>query len=110
MGRYVRILVAALLTATGVLVLSPVSYVAAGGMVVNQSFEQGEDDVPYAWELTGNTARVSTGPIYAGSWAAVIDEDGETLTQWIEGAEAVVNYEIWGWIYVSGNVTGVWLE
>ena len=107
MGRYVRILVAALLTVTGVLVLSPVSYVAAGGMVVNQSFEQGEDDVPYAWELTGNTARVSTGPIYAGSWAAVIDEDGETLTQWIEGAEAVVNYEIWGWIYVSGNVTGV---
>jgi len=107
MDRSVRILLAALLTVTGVLVLSPVSYVAAGGMVVNQSFEQGEDEVPYAWDLTGNAARVSTEPIYAGSWAAVIDEDGETLIQWIEGAEAVVNYEVWGWIYVSGNVTGV---
>jgi hypothetical protein len=107
MGRYVRILLAALLTVMGVLVLSPASYVAAGGMVVNQSFEQGEDEVPYAWELTGNTARVSSGPIYAGSWAAVIDQNGETLTQWIENAEAVVTYDIWGWIYVSGNVTGV---
>jgi hypothetical protein len=107
MRRHVRILLAALLAVTGSLVLSPTSYVAAGGMVVNQSFEQGEDEVPYAWELTGNTARASTGPIYAGSWAAVLDQEGETLTQWIEGAEAVVSYDIWGWIYVSGTVTGV---
>jgi hypothetical protein len=107
MGRYVRILLAALLTVTGVLILWPVSYVAAGGMVVNQSFEQGEDEIPYGWELTGNAARMSSGSVYAGSWAAVLDEDGETLTQWIENAEAVVTYEIWGWMYVSGNVTGV---
>ena len=107
MGRYVRIMLAALLIVTGVLVLSPFSYVAAGGMVVNQSFEQGEDETPYAWELAGNAERVSTGPVYAGNWAAVIDEDGETLTQWIEGIEAVLDYQIWGWIYVSGNVTGV---
>ena len=107
MSRYVRIMLAALLVGMGVLVLSPFSYVAAGGMVINQSFEQGEDQVPYAWELTGGAARVSTGPIYAGSWAAVIDGDGETLTQWIEGVEAVLNYQVWGWIYVSGNVTGV---
>jgi hypothetical protein len=106
-GRYVRIVLAALLTVTGVLVVLPSSYVAAGGMVVNQSFEQGEDETPYGWELTGNVERVSTGPIYAGSWAAVIDENGEILTQWIENAEAVLNYQIWGWIYVSGNVTGV---
>ena len=107
MGRYVRIMLTALLIVTGVLGLLPSSYVAAGGMVVNQSFEQGEDEAPYGWELTGNAARVSTGPIYAGGWAAVIDEDGETLTQWIENAEAVLDYQIWGWIYVSGNVTGV---
>ena len=107
MGRYVRIMLTALLIVTGVLVLLPSSYVAAGGMVVNQSFEQGEDEAPYGWELTGKAARVSTGPIYAGGWAAVIDEDGETLTQWIENAEAVLDYQIWGWIYVSGNVTGV---
>jgi len=107
MDRSVRILLAALLTVTGVVILSPVGYVAAGGMVVNQSFEQGEDAVPYAWDITGNAERVSTEPIYVGSWAAVIDEDGETLTQWIESAEAVVNYEVWGWIHVSGNVTGV---
>jgi hypothetical protein len=107
MDRYVRIMLAALLLGTGLLVLSPPSYVAAGGMVVNQSFEQGEDEVPYAWELTGNAERVNTGPIYAGSWAAVVDQDGETLTQWIEGVEAVLDYQVWGWIYVSGNVTGV---
>jgi hypothetical protein len=107
MGRLVRVLVAALLVGTGVMVLSPSSYVAAGGMVVNQSFEQGEDQVPYAWELTGNAERISSGPVYAGSWAAVLDEDGETLTQWIEGVEAVLDYGIWGWMYVSGNVTGI---
>ena len=108
MARYVRIMLATLLIVAGVLALSPFSYVAAGGMVVNQGFEeQGEDGVPYGWELTGNAARVSTGLIHAGSWAAVIDEDGETLTQWIENAEAVLDYQIWGWIYVSGNVTGV---
>jgi hypothetical protein len=107
MRRYVRIVLAALLIVTGVLVLFPSSYVAAGGMVVNQSFEQGEDETPYGWELTGNAVRASTGPIYEGSWAAVIDEDGETLTQWIENAEAILDYEIWGWIHVSGNVTGV---
>ncbi len=107
MGRYVRIMLAVLLTVMGALVLLPSGYVAAGGMVVNQSFEQGEDETPYGWELTGNAARVNTGPIYAGNWVAVIDEDGETLTQWIENAEAVLDYDIWGWIYVSGNVTGV---
>ena len=107
MRRHVRMLLAALLVGTVVLALLPLSYVAAGGMVVNQSFEQGEDDVPYAWELTGNAERVNTGPIYAGSWAAVIDEDGEQLTQWIEDIEAVLDYDVWGWIYVSGNVTGV---
>jgi hypothetical protein len=108
MDRCVRILLTAVLTVTGVLTVLPASYVAAGGWVANQSFEQqGEDDAPYGWDLTGNPARVSTGPIYAGSWAAVIDEEGETLTQWIEAVEAVLSYEIWGWMHVSGNVTGV---
>jgi hypothetical protein len=50
---------------------------------------------------------VDTGPIYAGNWIARITGDGDTLTQWIENIEAMVTYEVWGWIYVSGNVTGV---
>jgi hypothetical protein len=100
-------MLAVLLVVTAVLVFLPSGYISAGGMVVNQSFEQGEDEAPYGWDATGNTVRVSTGPVYAGSWAAVIDEDGETLTQWIEGVEAVLDYDIWGWLYVSGNVTGL---
>jgi hypothetical protein len=107
MGRYVSIVLAALLVLTGVLVLLPSSYVAAGGIVTNGDFEQGEDEVAYGWVITGNAVRVSTGPIYAGGWAALIDEDGAALTQWIENIEAVLEYEVWGWIYVSGNVTGV---
>jgi hypothetical protein len=107
MGRYLGILLAALLILTGVLVLLPSSYVAAGGVVTNGDFEQGEDETPYGWVITGNAVRVSTEPIYAGGWAAMMNEEGETLTQWIENIEAVVDYEVWGWICVSGNVTGV---
>ena len=107
MGRYARTALAALLILTGVLVLRPSSYVAAGGVVTNGDFEQGEDQVPYGWLVTGNAVRVSTGPIHAGNWSALIDEDGAALTQWIENIEAVLQYDVWGWIYVSGNVTGV---
>jgi hypothetical protein len=107
MGRYIKVMLAALLIVTGVCVFLPSSYVTAGGMVVNQSFEQGEEEAPYGWELSGNAARINTGPIYAGSWSALISDDGDTLTQWIENIESVLTYEVWGWIYVSGNVTGV---
>jgi hypothetical protein len=107
MSRYLRIMLAVLLILTGVVVLLPSSYVAAGGIVTNGDFEQGEDEVPYGLVITGNAMRVSTGPIYAGGWAALLDGEGEAFTQWIENVEAVLDYEIWGWIYVSGNVTGV---
>jgi hypothetical protein len=107
MGRSMKVILAILLIVSGVFIFLPSGYLSAGGMVVNQSFEQGEDEAPYGWVLTGNAMRVSAGPIYAGHWAALIDEDGETLTQWIENIEAVLEYEIWGWMYVSGNVTGV---
>jgi len=107
MGRYMKVMLAALLIATGVLAFLPSGYVGAGGIVVNQSFEQGEEEAPYGWVLSGNAARVNTEPIYAGNWIARMTGDGDTLTQWIENIEAVVTYEVWGWIYVSGNVTGV---
>lgn len=107
MGRYIRVMLASLLIVTGVWVFSPSGYVSAGGMVVNQSFEQGEEEAPYGWDLSGNAARINTGTIYAGSWAALISDDGDILTQWIENIQSVFTYEVWGWIYVSGNVTGV---
>ena len=49
MGRYVKVMLAALLIVTGVLAFLPSGYVTAGGMVVNQSFEQGEEETPYGW-------------------------------------------------------------
>jgi hypothetical protein len=107
MGRYIKVILAVLLIMTGVLVFLPPGYVSAGGIVANQSFEQGADEVPYAWNLTGNAKRVNTGPIYAGNWIAQITEDGDTLTQWIENINAMVTYEVWVWMYVSGNVIGV---
>jgi hypothetical protein len=107
MGRYMKVMLAALLIVTCVLVLLPSGYVSAGGIVVNQSFEQGEEEAPYGWVLSGNAVRVNAEPIYAGSWAALISGDGGTLTQWIENIEAMVTYEVWGWVYVSGNVTGI---
>jgi len=97
----------ALLIVAGVLVFLPSGYLSAGGHVFNQSFEEGVGGVPYSWNLTGNATRVDTGPIYAGNWTARIAEDGGTLTQWIENIQSVFTYELWGWIYVSGNVTGV---
>ena len=33
--------------------------------------------------------------------------EGDTLTQWVANITAGMVYEVWGWIYVSGNATGV---
>jgi len=116
MNRHIRVVLATLLVVTGVLVFLPSSYVGAGGMVVNQSFELGEGGVPYGWNLTGNATRIDTGPIYEGNWTAQVTGDGDMLTQWVElGQSEVYNitlplpltYDAWGWMYVSGNVTGV---
>jgi len=104
-------MLSALLIVTGVLVFLPSGYVGAGGMVVNQSFELGEGEVPYGWNLTGNAARVDTGPSSAGNWTARITGDGDMLTQWVLLGNSTLplplTYDAWGWIYVSGNVTGV---
>lgn len=109
MSRYMKVVLAALLIVTLVLVLLPSGYVSAGGMVCNQSFEEGEGEVPLGWNLTGNAMRVDTGPIYAGNWTARITGDGDTLTQWlcVGNLTLPVTFEAWGWIYAFGNVTGV---
>jgi hypothetical protein len=107
MGRAMRVILTVLLLVSAVLVFLPSGYVSAGGIVVNQSFEQGEGGVPYGWVLSGNATRVNDSPIYAGNWAALMSGDGDMLTQWIENIEAALTYEVWAWVYVSGNVTGV---
>jgi len=107
MGRYVRIMLTALLIVTGVFIFSPSDYVCAGGIVDNQSFEDGAGEVPSAWNLTGNATRVDTGPIYVGNWTARITGDGGTFTQWVHTGNLTLplTYEFWGWIYVSSNVS-----
>jgi len=109
MSRYIRVMVAILLIVSGVLVFLPSGYVSAGGLVENQSFEQGVGEVPYGWNLTGNATRVDTGPIYVGNWTARITGGGGMLTQWlfIGNITLPLTYEAWGWVYVSGNVTSV---
>ena len=42
MGRYMRVMLTALLIVAGVLVFLPSGYLSAGGHVFNQSFEEGE--------------------------------------------------------------------
>jgi hypothetical protein len=108
MGRYMNFMLAALLIVSGVLVLLPSGYVSAGGMICNPSFEEGTGEVPTCWNLTGNATRVDTGPIYAGNWIARIAGDGGMLTQWVcvGNLTMPVTFEVWGWMYVSGNVTG----
>jgi hypothetical protein len=98
-----------LLVVTGVLVLLPSGYVSAGGMVVNGGFEWEEGGVPYGWNLTGNATCVDTGPIYAGNWTAQVTGENDTLTQWVGVGNITcgLTFQAWGWIYVSGNVTGV---
>jgi hypothetical protein len=109
MGGYVRIILTALLIVSGVFVFLPSGYVSAGGMICNQSFEDGVGEVPSAWNLTGNATRVDTGPIYVGNWTALIAGDGGTLTQWLSigNLGLPVTFEAWGWIHVSGEATGV---
>ncbi len=107
MNRHIRVMLATLLIVTGVFVFLPSSYVSAGGIVANQSFEEGAGGVPYGWNLTGNATRVDTGPIYVGNWTARITGEADTLTQWVHIGNITMplTYEAWGWIYVSGNVT-----
>jgi len=108
MGRYMRVMLATLLIVTGVLVFLPSGYVSAGGWIANPGFEEGAGGVPTAWTLTGNATRVDTGPIYTGNWTAQITGNNDTLTQWLcfGGITLPVTFEAWGWIYVSGEVTG----
>jgi len=107
MSKHIRVMVVTLLVMTGILVFLPSSYVSAGGWVVNQDFEVGVGDVPTAWNLTGNATRINSGPIYDGNWSARITDDGDTLTQWVNNITGFAVYDGWGWIYVTGNVTGV---
>jgi hypothetical protein len=111
MSRQTRVILVALLAITGILVLLPSGYVGAGGKVANQGFEEGAAEIPDAWNLTGNATRVDTGPIYEGNWSAQITGNNDTLTQWICLGNATlplpITYDVWGWIYASGNVTGV---
>ena len=107
MSRHIRVMMATLLIVTGILVFLPSSYVGAGGIVANQSFEDGVGEVPSGWNLTGNATRVDTGPIYVGNWTARITGGNDTLTLWITKVVEMMTYDAWGWIYVSGNVTGV---
>src|SRR5512136_1980631 len=111
MNRQIRVVLATLLVVVGILVLSPSGFVGAGGMVVNQGFELEDGGVPYGWNLTGNATRVDTGPIYEGNWTAQITGYGDMLTQWLYLGNSTLplpgTYDVWGWIYVSGNVTGV---
>jgi hypothetical protein len=106
MRKHTRVMLAALLVVVGVLVFLPSSYVSAGGSVVNSGFEQGEEQEPEEWVLIGNATRVDTEHIYAGNWSAQVTEHGDMLIQWIANITATKIYEAWGWIYVSGNVTG----
>ena len=111
MGRYIKVMLAVLLVVSGISVLLPSGYLGAGGMVVNQGFELEEGGVPSGWNLTGNAACNDTGPIYEGNWTALITGDNDTLTQWLylgnNTLPLPLTYDAWGWIYVSGNVTGV---
>jgi len=110
MNRHLKVMLAILLVVTAVVVVLPSGYVAAGGMVTNQSFEEGDGTVPDGWETAGNATRVDTGPIYEGSWAAQIADGGGALGQWVYLGNSTlglpITYNMWGWIYASGNVTG----
>jgi len=92
-----------------IMIFLPSGYAAAGGWVENPSFEEGEGGIPSAWNLTGNATRVDTGLIYEGDWVARIVGNNDTITQWVYLGNITmpVTYEVWGWVYVSGNITGV---
>lgn len=107
MSKQIRVVLAALLIVMGVAVFFPADYVSAGGAVHNPGFELELESELFGWNITGNATRVDTPPIYAGNWSARITKEGDTLTQWVVNASSSITYETWGWVYVSGNVTGV---
>lgn len=108
MGKYARVTVAIVLIVSMSFVFLPSNYVAAGGLVKNQGFEDGEEAIPSGWNLTGNATRVDAGPIYAGNWSAQVTGSNDTLTQWVGIGNVTIGltFQAWGWIYTAGNVTG----
>ena len=108
MSKHIRVMLSTLLVVAGVLVCLPSGYAGAGGMICNQSFEEGEGVIPTCWNLTGNAARIDTGPIYDDNWAARITSSNDTLTEWVcvGNLSLPVTFEVWGWVYVSGEVNG----
>jgi hypothetical protein len=107
MSKHIRAMLATLLIVTGVLVFLPSGYVSAGGAVENPGFERGEGEAPFGWNLTGGATRVDTPPTCVGNWSARIIGGSDTLSQWVGNISGGMVYEAWGWIYVSGDVTGV---
>lgn len=107
MSKHISVILATLLIVSGFLVFLPSGYVSGAGAVSNSGFECGEDEVPNGWNVTGNATRVSTPPIHAGNWSARLIGEGDTLTYWVINISSGMTYETWGWIYASGNVTGV---
>lgn len=108
MNKHMRIILATLLVVAGILVALPSGYVWAGGMVCNQGFEEGVGGNVSCWNWTGNATRVNTGPIYEGGWAAQITGSNDTFTEWVSFGNLTlqVTFEVWGWVYVSGEVNG----
>lgn len=106
MSKEIRIVLVSLLVVVGVLVILPSGYLSAGGAIMNSGFEWEEGGGLAGWNITGNATRVDTPPIHSGNWSAQITQEDDTLTQWVVNCTRGVTYEVWGWIYVSGNVTG----
>ena len=106
MSKEIRIVLVTLLVVVGVLVILPSGYLSAGGAIMNSGFEWEEGGGLAGWNITGNATRVDTPPIHSGNWSAQLKQDGDTLTQWVVNCTRGITYEVWGWIYVSGNVTG----
>jgi len=107
MSKEMRVLLTIMMVVAGVLVILPAGYLSAGGAIMNSGFEWDENGGLVGWNVTGNATRVDTPPIYSGNWSAQMTQEGDKLTQWVVNCTRGVTYEVWGWIYVSGNVTGV---
>ncbi len=96
-----RVLIAIVVISLVILIVAPMQ-VFADPTITNAGFDTGSAS---PW-VAVNSPSVTSGSAHSPSYKAVMDNMNEEYYQWVSNVTALANYECWGYIQTSGNVTG----
>ena len=97
----IRIITSFVIVVLIVLIIAP-TQAFADPTITNPGFESGSAS---PW-VAVNSPSVTTGSAHSGTYKAEMDAAYEEYYQWVSNVTALANYECWGYIQTTGNVTG----